>query len=243
MKSRIRSALLILAIALVSTVPALATLPSGNGQTTAAKSLSVVFASDAAAITATVSGGATAALQTIGNTSLANIPTKGSTTMVNSMPVTLATNDTVAATLATSAKQDTAQTSLTTIAASAAGSKTAGQATMANSVPVTLASNQSTIGVTPAVSASVDPGQNLSLGDTAAHAFASATGTIGIMVSAPLGNTAAIYCALGSGVTSGNTGKGIELQPGDREIFPVANASTVNCITATATQNVHAVAF
>ncbi len=75
------------------------TLPSGNGQTTAAKSVSVVFASDAPAITATVSldGGATAALQTTGNTSLS----------------TIATNTTSIATAAAQATQLTALNLLT----------------------------------------------------------------------------------------------------------------------------------
>lgn len=95
-----------------------------------------------------------------------------------------------------------------------------------------------------ALSASTDNGQNLSLSDTDAHAFGtSAAASIGVMVSAPLGNTAAVYIGLGSGVTSGNTGKGIELQPGDREFFPVSNATLLYAITGTATQNVHALAL
>ena len=57
------TSLLILGIAGIAD----AVTPSGPGQTTAAHSVSVVFASDAAAITATVSGGATAAHQVTQN--------------------------------------------------------------------------------------------------------------------------------------------------------------------------------
>ncbi|MES2359973.1 MAG: hypothetical protein V4529_16660 [Gemmatimonadota bacterium] len=93
-------------------------------------------------------------------------------------------------------------------------------------------------------SASVDTGQNLSLADTNSHAFASAVATIGVMVSCPLANTSAVYVGLATGVTSGSTGKGIELQPGDREFFPgVLNASLLFAITGSATQNVHALAI
>jgi len=70
-------------------------------------------------------------------------------------------------TLATSAKQDTGNTSLATIAASAAGSKTAGVATSANSVPVVIASDDAqakalrqpkqALAVTPSDSTDVTP--------------------------------------------------------------------------------------
>jgi hypothetical protein len=101
-------------------------------------------------------------------------------------------------------------------------------------------------GIPAVVVTSVDPGQNLSLPDTASHAFASAACKIGVMVSCPLGNSAAVYIGLGAGVTSDNTGKGIELQPGDREFFPLGvsgNANQLYAITGTATQNVHALAI
>ncbi len=161
-----------------------------------------------------------------------------------SVPVTGTLTATIdESTLATSAKQDTGNTSLATIAASAAGSKTAGQATAANSVPVVLASDQGAI--PNVVVTSTDTGQNLSLGDTASHQFASAACKAGILVSCPLANTAAVYIGLASGVTSGSTGKGIELQPGDREFIPlgVGNATQIWAITGTATQNVHALAI
>ncbi len=94
------------------------------------------------------------------------------------------------------------------------------------------------------VTASADPGQNLSLGDTDAHAFLSAPSSIGlVMVSAPLTNTAPVFYGFASTVSAGATGKGIELQPGDRVLIPAANASAIYCVTATITQNVHAVAY
>lgn len=90
---------------------------------------------------------------------------------------------------------------------------------------------------------SKDTGQNLSLGDTASHAFVSVKCDNGLMVSCPLSNTAAVYIGYAAGVTSGATGKGVELQPGDREFFPCFNASQIWAITGTATQNVHGVAM
>ncbi len=146
-------------------------------------------------------------------------------------------------TLATSAKQDTGNTSLATIAASAAGSKVAGQATAANSAPVVLASDQGAI--PNVVVTSVDPGQNLSLPDTASHQFASAACKVGIDLSAPLANTAPVYYGFASTVTSGATGKGIELQPGQSRFVPLGagNASQIWAITGTATQNLHALAI
>lgn len=89
---------------------------------------------------------------------------------------------------------------------------------------------------------SKDPGQNLSLADTASHQFASVKCDNGAMVSCPLSNTAPVYVGYATGVTSGATGKGMELQPGDREFFPVFNVNQLFAITGTATQNVHALA-
>ncbi len=102
MKSLRHRALLVLTLCITTLLgTAWAVLPSGNGQTTAAKSVSVVFASDAPGITATVTGGATAANQTTANTSLSSIatntgrlPAQGAAAMAASVPVTLATNDT-----------------------------------------------------------------------------------------------------------------------------------------------------
>lgn len=53
-----------------------AVTPSGPGQTTAAHSMSVVFASDATLPSVTVTGGATSAKQDTGNTSLSSIDGK-----------------------------------------------------------------------------------------------------------------------------------------------------------------------
>jgi hypothetical protein len=89
---------------------------------------------------------------------------------------------------------------------------------------------------------SSDPGQNLSLSTTNATQFSAAKCSFGAMVSAPLSNTAAVYVAYDNDVTTGATGTGIELQPGDREFFPCFNVSQLWARTATATQNVHAVA-
>lgn len=97
-----------------------------------------------------------------------------------------------------------------------------------SSVPMVVAQNPI---------AGTDLGQNLSLNDTASHTFSSTVASVGCWVSAPLANTAAIYCAFSSSVT---TSTGIELQPGDREFFPVTNANKISCITGTATQNDHA---
>lgn len=94
-------------------------------------------------------------------------------------------------------------------------------------------------------STSTDDGQNLSLSDTAQHAFGtSAVATIGVLVSAPAENTATVYVGLGTGVTSGATGKGFPLVPGASVFLPgVLNSNLVHCITGTATQNVHALAL
>lgn len=81
-----------------------AVLPSGNGRTDMAHSVSVAFASDQAAlpISGTVSVDtsalATGAKQDTGNTSVASIdtktPAKGTAIMTGSTPVTIATDDT-----------------------------------------------------------------------------------------------------------------------------------------------------
>lgn len=95
-------------------------------------------------------------------------------------------------TLATSAKQDTGNTSLATIAASAAGSKVAGQATMANSVPVALASNQSSVPTTEASGAAIAASLVLLQQPTRYAAVTpsdatdvTATATKGLLVTAP----------------------------------------------------------
>lgn len=145
-------------------------------------------------------------------------------------------------TLATAAKQDTGNTSLATIAASAAGSKAAGQATSANSVPVVLASDQGAI--PNVVVTSTNIGQNLSLPDTSSHQCASASCKVGVFVACPIENTAIVYVGFGTGVTSGPTGTGMPMAPGDREFIPlgVGNANQIWAITGTATQNFHTLA-
>lgn len=94
-------------------------------------------------------------------------------------------------------------------------------------------------------SASTDDGQNLSLSDTNQHVFASsAVASIGVLVSAPSENTATVYVGLGTGVTSGATGKGYPLVPGASVFLPgILNSNLVHAITGTATQNVHALAI
>lgn len=90
-------------------------------------------------------------------------------------------------------------------------------------------------------SESADPGQNLALADTNAHAFASAKTSINLAVfSAPLANTKPVYLGRASTVT---TSTGIELQPGDSATLPCRDVSEWYAITGTATQNVHAVAL
>ena len=73
---------------------------------------------------------------------------------------------------------------------------------------------------------------------TATQFNSNLSSTIGVWVSAPLNNTASIYIGSNS-VTSGQTGNGIELMPGDREFFPVVNLNVLYAITATTTQYVH----
>lgn len=90
-------------------------LPSGNGQADAAHSTSVVFASDAPPINATIDETtlATWVKQDTGNTSLASLdtktPGKGAATVANSRPVSLAT-DHPALPLPTGASTAAAQT-------------------------------------------------------------------------------------------------------------------------------------
>lgn len=92
--------------------------------------------------------------------------------------------------------------------------------------------------------ASTDAGQNLSLADTASHAFASAACPSGyVIIQADPANTANISIARATGVTSGASGKGIVLQAGDVIVVPAANASEWFAIAVSATQNAHAVAL
>lgn len=113
-------------------------LPSGNGQTTATRSVSVVLASDHPALPGGGVGGsdASAANQVTGNTSLASIDTK----LTGPVPVTITGSVTLSideSALASAAKQDTGNTSLASIDAKlkriAAQGPGAGNATPANS--------------------------------------------------------------------------------------------------------------
>ncbi len=85
-----------------------------------------------------------------------------------------------------------------------------------------------------------DPGQTLAATTTPAAFGASRPAVRGVMVSSLLANTAAVYVGLG-GAVSATTG--IELQPGDREFFPVSNANQLTVVAASSTQNVHALAI
>lgn len=90
------------------------------------------------------------------------------------------------------------------------------------------------------VSVSVDIGQTLAAGAAAAAFGTSKVAQLGVYVCSLLANTKAVYVGLGAGVLATT---GIELQPGDREFFPVANSNLLFVIAADATvQNVHALA-
>jgi uncharacterized membrane protein len=105
-----------------------------------------------------------------------------------------------------------------------------------------LASIATYLATIAGASASQDPGQNLPLTDTNAHAFGtSAAGTFGVLVGAPAENTATVYIGLANTVTSGPTGKGFPLSPGAAVFLRgILNANLVYAITGTATQNLHA---
>lgn len=144
-----------------------AKLPATLGQKAMAASMAVVVASDQTALhvivdsSALPSGASTAALQTSGNASLTSIDGKfgslGQKAMAGSAPVVLASDQaaipvTVASLplptgAATSAKQDTGNTSLASIDGK---TPALGQAAMAASSPVVIASNQSTLPVSAA---------------------------------------------------------------------------------------------
>ncbi len=93
--------------------------------------------------------------------------------------------------------------------------------------------------VTPATVAAAPAVQNLALSTTSATQFASAACTRGVWVEALSTNTVSVYVGP-SGVT---TGTGLELQPGDREFFPVDNANRLYAITGTTTQNLRLLAL
>jgi len=88
----------------------------------------------------------------------------------------------------------------------------------------------------PAVAVGVPTATSLST--TNATQLPSATATAGVWVSCPLANTAAVYI----GDSSITTANGIELQPGDREFFPVSNSNLLYARTGTATQSVRTLA-
>jgi hypothetical protein len=96
--------------------------------------------------------------------------------------------------------------------------------------------------VRPAQTTSVDEGQNLSLSSSAAFQFASAVAATGVLFQADPGNTANVHLAYANTLTTGATGKGFCLVPGASVVLPVSNANQVFARTATATQNVRALA-
>ena len=204
------------------------TLPSGNGQTDSAHSVSVVFASDAPPITATIDETtlATAARQDTGNTSL----------------VTIATNS---GTQATATNQTTANSSLASIKTNTDKIPSLGAAAKASAVPVTLATDQGT-DAAPIVTrqgapqSSTDAGHTLSLPDTNSHQAGSQATTLGYaLFCAPAANTKPVYMARATGVT---TATGIEINPGDVIPLPCANTNEWWGITGTATQTLQIVA-
>src|SRR5581483_4270209 len=86
-----------------------------------------------------------------------------------------------------------------------------------------------------------DPGQDLPLTTTNATQFASAKCGLGVIFSAPLANTAAVYIARATSMT---TSTGIELQPGDSTpLLPAADVAEYFARTGTSTQHVHALAI
>lgn len=92
--------------------------------------------------------------------------------------------------------------------------------------------------VQPAPASAVVASAATSLATTGATQLPSQAATIGVWVSCPLANTAAVYISDAT-VTTAN---GIELQPGDREFFPVSNANLLYARTGTATQSVRSMA-
>ncbi len=217
---------------------------------------------------------ATSAKQDTGNTSLASIdtksPAKGTAVMTGSIPVTLATNDTIGLTLATSAKQDTGNTSLASIVTNTGNIPAKGTAVMTGAMPVTLATND-TLGLTLATAAaqataqtslttiaafgaagtpirtlngvvagSVDPGHNISVVSGSATAAASQATTNGY---AWFSAPAANTVPIYLGKSSAvTTGLGIEFYPGDKLLLACANTSEWFAITGTSTQACHVVA-
>lgn len=86
-----------------------------------------------------------------------------------------------------------------------------------------------------------DPGQSLAAGAAAAAFATSKPAVLGVYVCSLLANTKAVYVGFSSAVTALT---GIELQPGDREFFPISDPALLFVIAADATvQNVHALAI
>lgn len=157
-----------------------------QGQQTAAKSLSVVLASDSPALPA-ATGGATSVKQSDGSQKTQVVDSGGTNLGTTANPVV---------------------------------TKTGGTAT-------------------------TDAGQTLTLNTTNAFTFAAAATSGrgnggGIIVSAPLANTAPVYLARANTLT---TATGIELLPGDSIPLPCDNANEWSARTGTATQVLQAVAF
>lgn len=229
-------------------------LPSGDGQNVKDMSLSVVLASDhdavpvSGTVTVDTTALATSAKQTDGSQKTQVVgpggqvqPAGDASTRPQFVEISDGTNP--LGTLGNPVRTRGSDGTNSTPAADAAARPLFAELSDGTN-PVGTSGNPLRVNPTAVVPpATSDAGQNLSLGDTSSHQFASAACTLGVMISAPLTNTAAIYIGRATGVTSGATGKGIELQPGDREFFPAANANEYWAITGTATQNVHAVAI
>jgi len=232
----------------------MANLPSGDGQTTKDASLSVVLASDHDAVpvsgTVTVDTSllATAAKQTDGTQKTQVVGSGGQVQPAGDAAgrpqfVELSDGSAALGTLANPVRTRGSDGTNSTPAADAATRPRFVELSDGSAAVGTSGNPLRTNPTAVVQPTTADAGQNLSLADTNSHQFASAACTIGCIFSAPLANTAPVYFGRATGVTSGSTGKGIELQPGEKSpLLPAANVNEYYAITGTATQNVHALA-
>jgi hypothetical protein len=112
-----------------------------------------------------------------------------------------------------------------------------GASLTSNTAGLATSAKQDTLQASVGPVVATDIGQNLALADTNSHAFASAVAVKGVWVCALSSNTVSIFIGFATGVT---TSTGFEIKPGEREFFPVSNASNIFAITGTATQNARA---